>query len=799
MYHNRKLTISVANSRKTCNWQTVEIYWSELVEKLKTPVRGTETLEQYLSLSKARQDDLKDVGGFVGGLLKGSRRKADNVINRDIIALDMDNIAPGQTLEILKRLEGLGCAYAVYSTRKHEEARPRLRVLFPLNRSASPDEYEPLARKTAAYIGIELCDPSTFQVHRLMYWPSVCSAGRYVYQYADKPFLSVDETLAQYTDWKDMSSWPTVPGIVTDYKKLAARQGDPTAKSGTVGAFCKVYDIHKVLNELIPGIYEHCTISDRYTYIKGSTTGGAVVYEAGKFLYSHHATDPAGDRLSNAFDLVRLHKFGYMDEGVKPDTPANKLPSYQAMCTFALNDKEVAALINKERYEKAAEAFSTEIYNGANTVDDFGWLKQLKFNPTSGRYDKTSKNIRVILENDPNLKGKIRLNTFSSRIICQGPLPWRRENKVFNWADSDDSNLREYIENLLGFRSREMVQDALINHALANSFNPVQEYLKNLVWDGKPRLDTLFIDYLGAADSDYVRAATRKSFVAAIARAMQPGIKFDTMTVIEGRQGIYKSTLFNIMAGEWFSDSQMSFEGKEALENIQGKWIIEISELKAFKKTGVNTIKQFLSKTCDYFRVSYGRYADDHPRKCVFFGTTNDKEYLNDPTGGRRFWPIEVDVHKPTKKVPSDLPKERDQIWAEAYCRYQLGESLYLKDELLDAAIAMQEQYTEVDPLKGQIEDFLEQPIPDNWYSLSAKDRELYFYSEMKGETSTMLRDRICALEIWRECLQEKKTMSKADSARINNILRTLPGWEESSRIRFGEGYGRQRGFVRQL
>ncbi|MBE3571125.1 MAG: virulence-associated protein E, partial [Bacillales bacterium] len=154
MQYDRKITISAAGSRKATLWPAQTLYWSEMVEKLRTAVRGTETLAEYLKLPKREQDELKDVGGFVGGKLADNRRKANNVIGRDLITLDMDNIPAGGTADVLRRLEGLGCAYAVYSTRKHEEARPRLRVIVPLNRTATADEYEPLARKLASIIGI---------------------------------------------------------------------------------------------------------------------------------------------------------------------------------------------------------------------------------------------------------------------------------------------------------------------------------------------------------------------------------------------------------------------------------------------------------------------------------------------------------------------------------------------------------------------------------------------------------------------------------------------------------------------
>ena len=630
LMNDRQITISAAGSRRATQWPGQTLYWSEFVERLKTPARSTETLAEYLQLPKGKQDDLKDVGGFVGGALAGLRRKANAVTSRDVITLDLDNIPAGGTQDTLRRVEALGCAYAVYSTRKHEEARPRLRVLAPLDRTATADEYEPLARKLAQIIGIELCDPTTFEVHRLMFWPSCCADSQYVYQFGDKGFLSVDGLLAMYADWKNVAEWPEVPGVGQKQTKLAEKQADPTTKAGIVGAFCKVYDVYRAMDAFLPGVYEPGdAMPGRYTFTGGSTVGGAIIYDNGQFLYSHHATDPAGGKLVNAFDLVRLHRFAGLDDEAKPGTLTHNLPSYRAMSELAVADAQVTALLNQERYEKATQEFSTPADDNAN------WISKLRVSASTGTPVKSTANVRIVLENDPLLKGRIRKDTFADRIVGTAPLPWgarEQETGDFQWTDDDDSGLREYIEKILGFRSRELIEDALRNHAALHGFNPVVEYLNKAEWDEVPRLDTLYIDYLGAEDCAYTRAVTRKGLVAAVARAMEPGCKFDHMTVINGKQRIGKSTVFDRLGGQWFSDSLRTFEGKEAAEMLQGIWILEIAELMAYSKSDIRTIKNFLSKRVDHYRAAYARKTEEHPRRCVFFGTTNDHDYLNDPT-----------------------------------------------------------------------------------------------------------------------------------------------------------------------
>lgn len=219
-----------------------------------------------------------------------------------------------------------------------------------------------------------------------MYWPSVSSGSQYVYEYADKPILSADGMLQTYDDWTDIQSWPEVPGASSLQTKLAAKQGDPTQKRGVVGAFCREYDIHSAIDAFLPNIYTPVDDdSGRYTYIDGSTVGGAVTYDDGAFLYSHHATDPCSAKLVNAFDLIRLHKFGEQDDDVKPDTPVNKFPSYVSMSSFALNDVGVAAIMNQERYESAVQDFGDSMNDQKPAKEiDTQWIRELKLNLQRG-------------------------------------------------------------------------------------------------------------------------------------------------------------------------------------------------------------------------------------------------------------------------------------------------------------------------------------------------------------------------------------------------------------------------------
>lgn len=811
MTYDRPIIISVGKSRKDINWQRQMLTVSELYDRLKVPARGTETLAEYMGMKKAQQDTLKDVGGYVAGTLSGGRRKANAVTGRDIVTLDFDNIPDWQTDTVIEKLDSLNCGYCVYSTRKHAGNAPRLRVLLPTDRTMTPDEYEPVARRLAAYIDISMADPTTFEVSRLMYWPSCCSDSDFVYRTSDAPFVSVDSLLATYTDWRNISEWPQVPGSFS-YQKLAVKQGDPESKTGIVGAFCKTYDIYRALEELIPGVYEPCeNEKDRYTYAGGSTTGGAIIYDNGKFLYSHHATDPCSGKLVNSFDLVRLHKYGDEDDGCTADTPVNKLPSYKEMCQFASSIDEVGLLVATERYNSAKADFMGVINPAAsNNLDTDldpekdAWRASLARDPHTSKSKGTINNIRIILENDPLLKGRFALNKFAGRGEVLDKLPWdiqEGEHRRRMWSDTDNNGLYWFMESFYEITGRGNIDAALDIHASTHAFNEVQDYINGLTWDGVKRLDTLFIDYLGAEDNEYNRVVCRKAFTAAIARAMEPGCKFDNMLILCGPQGIGKSTILDKMSLGFFNDSIRTFEGKEASELLQGVWLVEIAELDAFKRSDVTCIKQFLSLRADRYRAAYGRNVKELPRCCVFFGTCNQTDFLQDTTGNRRFWPVDVGIIPHEKTVFNDLTSDIiSQVWAEAKVRWQMGEPLYLSAEEDAMARERQEEHREASAQEGLILEFLEQQVPSDWASWDIDKRRTFWNGvTQKGDYTLVPRDKICALEVWCELYGKPVSdMKKSDAREINSVLERQPDWFPTH-ARFGVSYGtKQRGFKRR-
>ncbi|MDP2659866.1 MAG: virulence-associated E family protein [Dehalococcoidia bacterium] len=795
--HDGPLTLFTGTSRKAVFWKLHETRWSALLQKLSTHHRTAETLAEYQKAPKPQQDTIKDTGGFVGGTLEGGRRKAAAVTKRHLITLDADH----STKDLWTSMELL-CNYAcaIYSTHSHTPGRPRLRLVIPLGRPVTAEEYQAIARRVAADLGIDMFDSTTFEAHRLMYWPSCPSDAAPIFQCQDLPWLDPDTVLARYDNWRDPAAWPEPAKAVQTRQKLAQRQEDPTSKRGVVGTFCRVYGITDAIETFLGDVYEPVDASSRrYTYTPGTTTGGLVVYDDGKYAYSHHGTDPTSGRLVNAFDLVRLHKFGNLDDEAAPGTPTVKAPSYLATLDLATADDRVRQTIHHERQVQLAKDFD-------DTPVNLDWMARLKTNRKGGVLP-TRGNILVILECDQRLAGRIARNEFTGRPALQDDVPWRDLGDSPDWHDRDDAGLRYFMEKYYKLDGIQKIKDALGVYLGQHSFHPIRDYVESLTWDRQKRLDTLLIDYLGAADSPYVRAVTRKSLTSAITRIMRPGCKVDYTLTLVGPQGIGKSLLLKRLGRQWFSDSLPNIQGKEAYEQLQGAWIIELGELAATRRADLENIKHFLTKQSDRFRVAYGYHVTEFPRQCVFFATTNDPTFLRDRTGSRRFWPVAVSGGPATaKNLWRDLTDlEVDQVWAEAIIAWKTGEPTYLSPDLEAEARWVQETHTEESERTGGIRDFLELKLPANWDKLGVGARREYIHGNDFGERpeGVETRSRVCVMEIWVELFNgDPKTLTQMQAREIHDILRSTPGWEPhlkgEGKLRFGNFlYGKQRAYVR--
>lgn len=783
------MKIAVANSRKDTVWKNIDITWDNFLVKASSTKVTTETMEEFRNLPKNKQDEVKDIGGFVAGELREGKRKSGFVEYRSMLTLDLDYASPSLWDEITMFYDFRCC---IYSTHKHTSEKPRLRLIIPLARNVSSDEYTAISRLIASDIGIDQFDDTTYEATRLMYWPSTSCDGEFVFEHQDGELLDPDQVLSRYKNWRDSSEWPVSSRQDKVIKNNISKQADPLEKEGMIGAFCKTYTIEAAIDKFLSDIYKPSLIEGRYDYIPADSSAGVVVYD-NKFSFSHHASDKACNKLCNAFDLVRIHRFGDLDNECEEGITSTKLPSFKAMQELCMKDKEIKKQLINEKIEKAKSEF--------DVIEDGQWQQKLTVDK-NGNIKPELQNLVLIMKNDEMLKG-IAYNQHRDGIDVKEELPWK-QIKV-GWNDSDMAALKVYFDKTYGVWSPTKLKEALISVAAERAYHPVKEYLNSLEeWDGVKRVDMLLIDYLGAEDNEYSRAVIRKTLVAAVARIYEPGTKFDSVLILNGPQGIGKSTFFSRLGKEWFSDSLTlgDMRDKAAAEKLQGYWLLELGELAGIKKTDVETVKSFVSRTDDKYRASYGVNVESHPRQCVIVGTTNSETgFLRDITGNRRFWPVRVSGDS-TKKA-WDLT-DIDQVWAEAVFMYKKGEDLFLKGDEAQIAIAQQADAMESDDREGLVREYLEKLLPDNWDTMNLYERRNFLSANEFGTAlvGTKKRELVCSMEIWCECFgKDSASLKKADSYEITSIMSRLENWKpyngsKTGTVRFPI-YNKQRAFMR--
>lgn len=827
------MKIATAGSARSKRWRTQDMSWDTFLARLRTPLRTGETCAEYHRMSKEEQGKKKEAaGGFVGGALQGGRRVAGAVTERWLLTLDADEARTGDWENAALLWEGALCCY---STHSHTPEKPRLRWVIPLTHGVGREEYQAIARMAAWRLGIiETLDASTYQPERLMYWPTCAQDGEYLCNVQDGPFLDPSEALSWYGPggaWRDTTGWPIAAREKEVVLREARKQADPESKPGIVGVFCRSYDVPGAIDAFLPGVYEQAG-EGRYTYTAGSTCAGAVLYDGGNFLYSNHGTDPAGGQLCNAFDLVRIHRFGELDEG-QENQETTRLPSYKAMREWCEGLEEIRATRAEELARAATDDFAdlardgreagaAEKCDGAGPdgvekcdgtepeggeTDPMAWTRGLVIDTKTNWPEPTVENAALILEHDPRLSG-IWYNEMSGRcVIRDREVPWRKEGarkldskNGVPWDNRDPAGLRKFFSEKWHIRSRDAVKDALSWVQITRAWHPVRDYLESLTWDGVERLDTMLVRWFGAEDGPYVRAVSRKWACAAVARVFRPGCQMDNMLVLVGGQGIGKSRFPKIMAKDptWFSDSVPNMDGNKAsFEPLRGKWIIEIAELAATKRSEMDAIKNFVTKPVDSYRPAYGEVLEDFPRQCVFWGTTNDAEFLKDRTGDRRFWP--VDVGGVDHGRMTGLENEVDQLWAEAVVRWRAGESLWMDTpELQRLARAAQDGHSAQDEQTGQILEFLDTPLPNRWHELDKGEKRAYFAGSSVAELGPCerMRNEICVAELRWELFGEEKG-SRGRSLELAGIMNNLPGWKKLDRTYRVPGWGPQKVYRR--
>ncbi len=774
----RDLKIAYGGSRMAKVWSNKTITFDDLCDRLRNTVRTPETAEEYPRLHKEERDNIKDKGGMVGGWLKHGRRKVAMVECRSMLTHDVD----AADMEFLERYKRQNLYTSVlYSTHSHTPEAPRYRIITPLIRDVTPEEYVAIARYLAAEWGIDCVDECSYRVHQLMYWPTTPTNGVYLCERFDGKWLDPDVFLTNHPTWRDIAQLPTSSRESTLISRERKKHQNPLGKSGIIGAFNNAkYPLQSYIETELTDIYESSTLENRYRYRPADSMAGALVYDD-RFLYSNHASDPGYGQLLSAFDLMRVHRFGDLDDKA----------SLKAALEYARQDVDVKAWLAQKRQEKARTEFSED-----RSAPDADWQKLLELEK-NGRIKDTLDNLVLILDHDPRL-AVIGYNELKSCIDFIGKPGWD-PIKYPSWTDNDISQLRVYLSNVYGIYSPTKTQDALGRVAAKRRHHPIRDYLNGLPdWDGEVRVERLLIEYLGAEDTPYTRAITRKTMVAAVARVFIPGIKFDSVLVMDGPQDKGKSTLFNRLAGdEWFNDglTLTDMQDKSGAEKLQGYWIMEIGELTGMRKSDIDSVKSFISRRDDKYRASYGRVVESHPRQAIIVATVNATGgFLRDPTGNRRFWPVKTPGS--TGNHSWDLtPEDVRQIWAEALVLWKNGEKLFLEGEIKETASTVQNAALETDEREGMVRDYLERLLPENWNDMDLFERRSFLDGSDFGslQASTVRRVIVSPIEIWAECFgREPSAIRKADSHEIGVMLRKL-GWTSNDLRRRILIYGQQR------
>lgn len=756
--------IALGNTRKDVNTKKEQWEWSELVKRLKKVEVCEHTADQYRAMTKPQRIEVKDVGFFIGGAAQ--KRK---VLFRQLLSLDIDDVTEETMVTVRDWLKGK--TYIMHSTHSSTEDNPRYRVVVPFNRVVQADEYGAVMR--ILHKGFELpLDVATLDFNRIMFLPSVPKDVDYFFETKEGENLNVDDLLSNKEEWESLAD------VVPPKKRVQ----DPTKKGGLIGAFCQQVSIRDAIETYLPEVWSKES-DGSYTLAGASTTSGGKIFED-MFLVSFHSTDKYLGKSHNAYDAIRWYKYGGGKAG----------------------DAGMAELCEK----LGIKAEHSKAYN--RTLDEMEdeeakiILKERLETDKNGNLTKSLRNAETILRYDPDVTGVFGYDLFSEMPVLKRTPYWRTNIDIRTpnedcknvqsyegMEDLDESYLRLHFEDKYSFDARVSLTDALNITAHKNSFHPVRAYLESLEWDGVERLSKIFIDCFGVPDSQYSREVGLKFFVGAVRRVFIPAAKMDYIPVLVSEEGLGKSRFVRRMAKLWGSDTFYTFNGsKEAYEQLRGVWIMEIPELNGIQNRSTNSRKAFVTKGEDRYRSAYLKYTKTYKRQCVFIASSNDVVFLDDPSeDGRRWWglmcnpnQIKINVHDESFL---DLV---DDYWAEAVHHYRMGVLPILSDAAEVEARMRRQIHKSEDIEQGALLDYLNMPVPKDWYSMSTFERKTYWNNERelwKGKP----RDSVCTTEVAREFFNiERGDHKPSDGRKIGSaLLATGLFMQDGSKKRFGE-YG---------
>lgn len=743
MNPDTEFAIIRAPRHNTRHWTSSSVTWAEMVAWTKNPADKKECGSYVLGTFRPTScDDHEEQKG-----LTALHRRKIAVVSRSAITLDVDHAAPAlpERMQLTEQYASI-----VHSTYSSSPDDPRYRIIIPTDRELLPDEYHMAVVTLMQKLGEEQFDHGSAQPERYMFLPAAQESVWYQAWVTDGDPLKVDELLRDFNP--DLSSLPM--------PKPSARKRNPFELEGVAGAFNRAYAIDDVIKEYdLP--YE--PVGERWQLVGAKAEAGMGLIAEG-LVYSHHITDPAEGQTCSAFDLVRLHRFGELDEAISRQTPVNRRPSHQAMLELASSDARVIG-----------ELVGVDFTAGADELAANDWKLDLKLVPKTGRFLDVIENWDLVRKHEPVFQS-LQYNEMSTSVEMSADPPWRELSKGGpTMTGTDRAALCHYIERQYHIRPARSLIDELVDVTAQQTYvNPVKDYLLSLKWDGVPRLEECLP---GVRPTPYTRMVARKSLVAAVARIMEPGIKWDHAMVLYGTEGLGKSYWIEKMS-RGYSSTLGRIGDKDTLITMQRSWIMVSDEGYSLRKADSDVQKEFLTRTEDVFRLPYEREALVHKRHCVIWGTTNDEVFLRRQEGNRRFLIVRCEDY-----VDFDLLTDEyvGQVWAEAVFLYQAGERLYLADGETAVAAKEREEFTEEDALAGVLYAYLETLVPDDWDSMSIDSRRVWMQNRADNMVpeGTRHMTETCSAQMWVEAMGRRfGDHRRTDLLEITAALKHMPGWE---------------------
>ena len=759
------IDLTIVQTHTSKQWFPATITWEEFVEAAQEP--ATE----------------KDCGAYMAGKATSTSRKNSQVEYRSMVTLDADTAES----DLPARVEGLGLTALVHSTYSHTTDNPRYRVIIPLmGPGLTEEEYPRAARGLMEALGKEQFDKTCEQAKRIMYGPSAANPDQYeVYSYDGEP-ATAQRLLERFG------------GFSAKPEHKRGRKTDPYTLPGVVGAFNRLYDMDRAVEEF--GLPYEPAGENRWHYMPAESTAGVCVYPDG-YVYSNHASDPAGGRALCMFDLVAMHKFADLD--VEAETPLNTAPKDRPSIQKAMVEFTELADVKAEMLGVNIELSTKE---GEKRADD--WVSKLHIHPKTGQTLNDVHNLRLLRKHDPVLSG-LAYNKMNLATVTLRDFPWRKvtPGKDDQLTNADRVEISDHIHDTYNLRqtSKDRVNDVIDVVAQDHAFHPVEEYLEGLQWDGVSRIET----WLPGEVNTYKRSVARLVAVQAVARMLDPGVKVDNSLILAGGEGLGKSWFVERMARGWTCTLGAIDRGgvRDTIMIMSRSWISVADEGHSLKKADADNMKNFITRTHDEVRLPYARETELLPRRQVIWGTTNDPTFLRAQEGNRRFLIVNVteklDFDKYSREYVDQVWAEAVHVWKESRAKYGVegNPDLYLKAEEEAVAKGVREEATEEQPLVGLIEDYLDTLVPENWERMSVEDRIVWLRSAKQGlvKPGTRRIERVCSLEIWRIVLEGRDAkISRRDSLEIAEALRKIPGWESSGAKRASfPHFGQQRFFSR--